>query len=381
MKDNYSIKDTPTQQELQCMKERLIRCLQLLKINHDNQISTTAFKLIEKAVHEQLPKKPYFGQWISALNAIAGSCVLYQRVFSQSEIYDFLTVAVTTSIEGRTKVIDEIIFRIYRDIMTNYESSDNKLKIAYPKIIVDVVAILAKGVNASGKRIPIHNVESYYQMRKSDVGTSSYAADAASIKGVVPITTTTPAAVSTSATASSIKSIQRIGKREEKEPGVKHMAKSEPVPSNYKEQRQLSKEDEEDELIESLNKITDRNKKDIQAAIAKMQRIDILRISDLCKNYNKLQKYSNLITDAKNQQKFKTALENDIGRKLSNYQLQHAVNSIRKAKLYIENVLDGKFIPHGSYGINHTKHNLEYGYLIVGLMQPSRKRITTKGNP
>jgi hypothetical protein len=381
MKDNYSIKDTPTQQELQCMKERLTRCLQLLKINHDNQISTTAFKLIEKAVHEQIPKKPYFGQWIIALNAIAGSCVLNQRVFSQSEIYDFLTVAVTTSIEGRTKVIDEIIFRIYRDIMTNYESSDNKLKIAYPKIIVDVVAILAKGVNANGKRIPIHNVESYYQMRKSDVGTSSYAADAASIKGVVPITTTAPAAVSTSATASSIKSIQRIGKREEKEPGAKHMAKSEPVPSDYKEQRQLSKEDEEDELIESLNKITDRNKKDIQAAIAKLQRIDILRISDLCKNYNKLQKYSNLITDAKNQQKFKTALENDIGRKLSNYQLQHAVNSIRKAKLYIEKVLDGKFIPHGSYGINHTKHNLEYGYLIVGLMQPSRKRTTTKGNP
>jgi hypothetical protein len=382
MKDNYSIKDTPTQQELRCMKERLTRCLQLLKINHDNQISTTAFKLIEKAVHEQIPKKPYFGQWIIALNAIAGSCVLNQRVFSQSEIYDFLTVAVTTSIEGRTKVIDEIIFRIYRDIMTNYESSDNKLKIAYPKIIVDVVAILAKGVNANGKRIPIHNVESYYQMRKSDVGTSSYAADAASIKGVVPITTTTPAAVSTSATASSIKSIQRIGKREEKEPGAKHMAKSEPVSSDYKEQQQLYKEDEEeDELIESLNKITDRNKKDIQAAIAKLQRIDILRISDLCKNYNKLQKYSNLITDAKNQQKFKTALENDIGRKLSDYQLQHAVNSIRKAKLYIEKVLDGKFIPHGSYGINHTKHNLEYGYLIVGLMQPSRKRITTKGNP
>jgi hypothetical protein len=41
--------------------------------------------------------------------------------------------------------------------------------------------------------------------------------------------------------------------------------------------------------------------------------------------------------------------------------------------LYIENVLDGKFTPHGSYGINHTKHNLVYGYLIVGLMQPSRK--------
>ena len=73
-------------------------------------------------------------------------------------------------------------------------------------------------------------------------------------------------------------------------------------------------------------------------------------------------------------QKFKTTLQNESGRKLSDHQIQHAANSVRKAKLYIENVLDGKFTPHGSYGINHTKHNLEYGYLIVGLMQSSRKR-------
>jgi len=65
-------------------------------------------------------------------------------------------------------VIDGIIFRIYRDIMANYESSDNKLKVAYPKIIVDVIAILAKGVDISGKKLSLHNLEYYYQIRKSD---------------------------------------------------------------------------------------------------------------------------------------------------------------------------------------------------------------------
>src|SRR5215207_1608380 len=115
----------------------------------------------------------------------------------------------------------------------------------------------------------------------------------------------------------------------------------------------------------------------IQVSIAKLDRRDVLRIKDLCKNYDKLQSYSKLIILDGDQQKFKVALENDIGKKLSEHQLHHAANSIRKAKLYIENVLDGKFIPHGSYGINHTKHNLEYGYLIVGLMQPSRKRTMT----
>jgi hypothetical protein len=353
LKNNLPTNDTPTQyeEELQCMKERLARCLQLLKINHDNQISITAFKLIEKDIHKQTVEKTYFGQWITALNAIAGSCLLNQRALSHSEVYDFLTVAVTTSLENRTKVIDERIFRIYRDIMANYESADNKLKVAYPKIIVDVVAILAKGIDTSGKKIPIHNVEAYYQKRKSDISTTS------SVPVAVP--------TATSATAASIKNINRKGEGP--------WARSEPI--DY-EEKYLNK-NEEAELIENLNIITNRSKKEIQVSIAKLDRRDALRIKDLCKNYNKLQKYSKLITLDGDQQKFKVALENDIGKKLSEHQLHHAANSIRKAKLYIENVLDGKFIPHGSYGINHTKHNLEYGYLIVGLMQPS-KRTTKK---
>jgi len=237
-----------------------------------------------------------------------------------------------------------MIFRIYRDIMANYESSDNKLKISYPRIIVDIVSILAKGVDTRGNKIPLHNLEHYYQMRKSDTISTS------AIASQVPIST---------ATAASIKSIESNGKKEE--PTLNR--------------------DEESELVEVLDKITDRGKKDIQKSIAKLDRRDIERIKDLCKNYNKLQKYSKLITDADNLQEFKTALENETGRKLSSHQLQRAANSIRKAKLYMENVLDGKFIPHGSYGINHTKHNLEYGYLIVRLMQPSKRRTmstTTK---
>jgi hypothetical protein len=46
--------------------------------------------------------------------------------------------------------------------------------------------------------------------------------------------------------------------------------------------------------------------------------------------------------------------------------------------MYIENVLDGKFEPHGSYGINHVKHNLEYGYQLTGLIQSKRRSSTHK---
>jgi hypothetical protein len=341
MKNSRMTDETPVQrgEEMKFMKERLTRCLQLLKINHDEQMRKTAFELIEKS-NDHESRSQHWG-WITALNAIAGSCLLNQRAFSQSEVYDFLTIAVTTSLEGRTKAIDELIFRVYRDIMATYESMDAKSKIAFPKILVDVVAILAGGVDTSGKRTPIHNVEVYYQTRKSDVS---------SIISVTPSTTSV-----TTATAASIESIEEDMK-------VKKLA--------------LSK-DEESELVDVLNKITERKKEDIKASITKLERRDILRIKDLCKNYTKIQKYSKLIADTDNLQGFKTALQNESGRKLSSFQIQHAANSVRKAKLYIENVLDGKFIPHGSYGINHTKHNLEYGYLIVGLMESSRKRITS----
>jgi hypothetical protein len=365
---------TPYKEKLNCMKERLTRCLQLLKIDHDNQISKTAFNLIEKSVSDQA-KKTQYGEWIIALNAIAGSCVLNQRILSQSEIYDFLTVAVATNIEEkrRTKAIDDVIFKIYTDIMTNYQSSDSRLKIEYPKIVVDAIAILASGVDAGGKKILVHNIEGYYQMRKldaSDLATSSR-------------NRATPArkTISTSATAASIATIVDGSKREE--PKSTPLSGSKVSMYDYKPQKVLRGREEKYNIIDSLNKITDRNKSDLEVSISKLQKTDIIRIRDLCKNYDKLQKYTKLIMTKGNslveqQQKFKIALEKDIGRELSEFQLQHAANSIKKVRLYIENVLDRKFVPHGSYGINHTKHKLEYGYLIVGLMQSSRKRAAIK---
>jgi hypothetical protein len=109
-------------------------------------------------------------------------------------------VAVATSLKDKIKAVDDMIFRIYRDIMANYESSDNKLKITYPKIIVDVVAILTRGVDTRGNKIPLHNLEHYYQMRKSDAITTS------AIASQVPIST---------ATAASIKTIKSDDKRRE----------------------------------------------------------------------------------------------------------------------------------------------------------------------
>jgi hypothetical protein len=345
------------EEAMRCLKEALTRCLQMIKISHYKKLSERAFQYIGNASSDQIKT---YGNWILCLDAIADSCLAIKQILSQSETYDFLTVAVATNIEEkiRTKTIDDIIFRIYRDIMANYESSDEKLRISYPKIIVDVVSILAKGVNIEGKKIAPYQVEIYYQRRKTNVGTSIAAQ---------PVTPPT----STSATAASIVTIE---KKKNEEPQDNSLPKLKPT-DNYEHLNQVNEEDKE-KIIESLSKITSRNKKELESSLTKLQRIDIIRLRHLCENYGKLQKYCEIIHGS--EEKFKAELQKDIGRKLSHHQLQRAANSIKQAKMYIENVLDGKFEPHGSYGINHVKHNLEYGYQLTGLIQSKRRSSTHK---
>jgi hypothetical protein len=319
------------------LREALDKCLQMLKIGHYKNVSERALRLLENTSLDQIKT---FGNWILCLNAIADSCLAIKHILTQSETYDFLTVAVATNIEEktRTKTIDDIIFRIYRDIMANYESSNDKIKMAYPNIIVDVVAILAKGVNIDGKKIAPFQVELYYQKRKANASTAS----------IISKTVSATASTSTSATAASIATIEK----------------------RKKDELQIVEADKE-KIIESLNKITGRNKKELELSLSRLQTIDIKRLRHLCENYGKLQKYCELIHGS--ERKFRVELQKDIGRKLSQHQLQRAANSIKQAKTYIENVLDGKFEPHGSYGINHVKHNLEYGYQLTGLIQSKRR--------
>ena len=125
-----------------------------------------------------------------------------------------------------------------------------------------------------------------------------------------------------------------------------------------------------EDLVENLSHITGRPKKDLELSLAALPQTDIKKITDLSVNYKRLQKYSRLGRP----EELKKEVEKDLGRKLSDNQLQHAANSIRKAKTYIENVLDGKFVPHGTHGINHVKHNLEYGYQLMGRIEPRKRK-------
>ena len=266
-----------------------------------------------------------YGKWITAAKAIADACAVSGRLFSQSEMCDFLTVAAkgVDSKRASAKAVNDATFHIYVDIMENYQKADERTKLHYPRIIVDTISALDKGVDTRGEAVGIYSLERYYQERKSTAPQED------------------PAATYVT---------RPLG---EKAAHAVH------EPPSYS-----------DELVENLMHITGRSRKDLERSLASLQTIDVKKITDLSVNYKRLQKYGKL----SNPKAFKKEVEKELGRKLTDNQLQHAINSIRKAKTYIENVLDGKFVPHGTHGINHVKHNLEYGYQLMGLMEPRKRR-------
>jgi hypothetical protein len=245
-------------------------------------------------------------------------------IFSQSELSDFLTLAAKGINEKRmrTQIVSDVIFKIYNDIMENYQNFDHSLKSNYPGIIIDVMSIINKAIDTEGNKISVYNLYEYYQSQKI---------------------------------------IKAQEKGEEKT-----LQKDLCILESY------DKEEQQD-LVENLSQITGMEMKDLRESLAKMQSSDVKKISNLCLNYNKLQKYSRIIQES--QEEFRHEVERELGRKLTDSQLQRAINSIRKVRTYIKNILDGKFVPHDTHGINHVKHNLEYGFQLMGLIECKKRTL------
>ena len=309
----------------------LIYCLEVLKIEKDSEVYRNAFESAQKA-----PIEKNSNEWTIAMKIIAH--VNSFNIFSTSQLADFLTLS-TKGIEEKTRsseIINNLIYRIYMDIIENYESFGDSLKSNYPGIIVDVISIVNYGMDTKGSKVSA--IWKYYQSRKQQAATivegegrekiESYSAES--------ITTATAAAAA----------------------------------AMYKEKIFLSKND----LVRRLSQITDRNRKELEESLSRLQDSDLKKISELCNNYSKLQYYSKMITKKGSQEKFRKEIQRKLGREPSPHQIGRVINSIRRVRIYIENILDNKFIPDSSHGINHVKHNIEYGYHMMNLLGPSRRK-------
>ena len=281
----------------------LIYCLNVLKIKEDSEVYRNAIRLAENAPIEN-------NEWISAMKTIANASRNY--IFSQSQLSDFLTLAAKGIEQNKTS--PGIIFKMYRDIIENFDDFSDDLKSNYPEIIVDVISVINRDSNIN----PI-SIEKFYLSRKQEAA-----------KGKEKISTMTTAA------------------------------------AVHKDKLPLST----DELVVRLVHITNRDIISLQKSIESLPYSDLKKISELCGNYSKLQRYSRLIT----KEQLKNEIQKEIGKELRPYQLARAANSITRVQLYIENILDNKFTLDDSHGINHVKHNLEYGYQLMNLIELPKRR-------
>ncbi|AIC14622.1 hypothetical protein [Nitrososphaera viennensis] len=293
-------------------------------------------KAVEFVGNVSLATVNAYGKWIASIKAVADACTVSGHAFSQSELCDFLTVAAKgmDSKRAGTKAVNDATFYIYMDIMENYQKASAQLKLHFPRIIVDVISILDKGVDTRGEAVGVYGIERYYQEHKASA----------------PLEDPVASYIARSVTE---------GRRSSSSSSSSSASQPSPPAVTFS-----------DDLVDNLASITGRSKKELEASLASLPAADIKKITDLSVNHKRLQKYSKLARP----EDLKREVEKDLGRKLTDNQLQHAANSIRKAKTYIENVLDGKFVPHGTHGINHVKHNLEYGYQLMGLIEPRKRR-------
>jgi hypothetical protein len=318
---------------LAALEDDLDYCLDILKIDkHDDKTEAR----IKKLLHTQ--NIAFFSTYhkrLITLKIIADFITLTSNTLTQSQLYDFLmlsTAAAGISAEGvrgskrlPQGTTNDIVFKIYGDLLENYQAASDILKLNYPGIIVDVVAVLNNGIDTSGKQVSVYGVYDYYLSRKSEPVSNNIA-------------------------------------------GVDVSNKITSDEGKNKIERDASNND----LVQSLVRITGRNSKEIEESLARLNNSDIERIRNLCVNYPKIDKYCRLI--AADRKHFIDEIEREGGgKKLTKYQIQIAVISIKKVRKYIENVLDRKFVPHSSHYINHTKHNLEYGYQVMGLIESSKR--------
>ena len=262
-------------------------------------------------------------KWFYALKIISVYSVKNNVIFSQSQLYDLLTIMSRIIDEKKKDLVNTITFNIYRDIMENYNKLNENIKLIFPVIIVNLMYIIKYGQDIEGNSVNLFAINNYYQNSKINLEDE--------LKKILSFKLES---------SSNIQDIQ------------------------------------DNKLFEILEKLTGRNGKEIQNAFQNLIEPDRQKIENVCRNYHKLQEYSELIeTDG-----FIKIIEKEAGRKLSVSQLQHAANSIKKTKIYLENILDGSFVPKGKHGINHVKHNLEYGFQLMGIIQSKRRKIIINNN-
>jgi hypothetical protein len=242
-------------------------------------------------------------------------------------------------------------------MLNNYDKYDDTIKIQIPNLLVDIVTILFLKVDPYGKKVSIFQIKPYYVSKKECLLKKEYFY---------------PSKIGIAEDSGALEIIKTKSPNNHKEENVKS---GEAIEVNYTPDTVLYNKDfMRSDMLFKITQITKRDRDSIERSLSSLPEKEIRKLYDICNNYNKIVKYNNF----DNLKDFKSELENELKRPLTEKQIRHSQISIKKVHFYMESILDGKFEPHLTHGINHVKHNFEYGYRLAGLLRNARSGIGKK---
>jgi hypothetical protein len=119
--------------------------------------NSTAVKneIIEVLKNHKGPTTPS-DKWFDVLKILAIYSVKNNLIFSQSQIYDLLTIFSRISDEKKKEVVNTVTFNVYKDIMENHHKLEENLKLIYPVIIVNLMHIIKYNKDIDGNLAHSH---------------------------------------------------------------------------------------------------------------------------------------------------------------------------------------------------------------------------------
>ncbi|MGD9674373.1 MAG: hypothetical protein AB7U98_12950 [Candidatus Nitrosocosmicus sp.] len=282
-------------------------------------------------------------------------------IMSYKFLVDHLIKKQTNSIPFTISTYDNIVLEICDDLLRNYDNFPNNVKIQFPNLLVDIMSIIFFKTDLEGKKISLFQLKSYYDSKKSLLMSQKYSYPSRDLNSLLNL--------------SKSPSLEQVHQDPNK------IEDSSSLKTNYsvskENSRQFTTPDHNEDKIYPIGEIAykiaqiiHRDPSQVKNSLSTLPKKELQKLYDICNNYNKILRYGKL-TELKD---FKSEIESELGRSLSDKQIRHSQISIKKVQFYIENILDGKFEPHLTHGINHVKHNFEYGYRLVGLISNTKSK-------
>lgn len=296
-------------------------------------------------------------------------------LLKKNDIYDFFIMSYKFLIDHLIKkqngsvpftltTYDNIVFEICNDLLASYDKFSDKVKVQFPNLLVDILSIIFFKMDLDGRKISLFQLKSYYESKKSLLVNESYSYPRKDLSSILNTNLNYTGQLDDQNNIQI--SINREFQQEKEELLYPDDEISQSIGTGIMPDHSKMIE----EMANKIAQIVQRDPQQVKNSLNKLPGKEVQKLYDISSNYNKVLRYGKLI-ELKD---FKSEVESELGRSLSDKQIRHSQISIKKVQFYIEQILDKKFEPHLTHGINHVKHNFEYGYRLVGLISNSKQK-------